>query len=199
MTTTPHDRIRLPVMVGGAAVGMLLAATPAAAHTGHGPGGLWSGVAHPILGLDHVFAMVAVGILAAVLVRPLAVPGAFLATMALGGALGMAGVSLPAGEVAIALSVVALGGALAAGVALRPEAALAMVAVAGFAHGHAHGLEAPTAANPAVYVVGFLAATAALHAAGVGVGMWVRRNVVLRATVGAAIAGVGVGLVAGVV
>lgn len=183
----------------GSLVGMAVAATPAAAHTGDSAAGLWSGAAHPILGLDHVFAMVAVGIVAAVLARPVAVPAAFLGAMTVGGALGLAGMPLPAGETAIALSVVVLGAALVAGATMRAEAALALVGLAGFAHGHAHGLEAPAAAHPAVYVVGFLVATAALHAAGVGAGMGVRRHAALRTTVGALVMGAGVGLVTGVV
>lgn len=193
------DRRTWTTLAAGSLVGLVVAATPAAAHTGEGVGGLWSGVAHPILGLDHVFAMVTVGIVAAVLARPLAVPGAFLGAMTLGGALGLAGISLPAGETAIALSVVALGAALVAGATFRADAALALVAVAGLAHGHAHGLEAPTTAHPVVFVVGFLAATAALHASGVGAGMAVRRHTAIRTTVGTLVMGAGVGLVAGVI
>lgn len=193
------DRRTLTMLAAGSLVGMAIAATPAAAHTGGHGAGLWSGVTHPILGLDHVFAMVAVGIVAAVLGRPLAVPGAFLGAMTVGGALGLGWMPLPAGETAIALSVVVLGAALVAGATMRAEAALVLVGVAGFAHGHAHGLEAPTAAHPAVYVVGFLVATAALHAAGVGAGMGVRHRDALRTTLGALVMGAGVGLVTGVV
>lgn len=193
------DRRTWTMLATGSAVGLVVAAAPAAAHTGDGVGGVWSGLAHPVLGLDHVVAMVAVGIVAAVLARPLAVPGAFLGAMAAGGALGMAGVPLPAGETAIALSVLLLGLALLAGAALRSDAALGLVAAAGVAHGHAHGLEAPGAAHPALYATGFLVATAALHALGVCAGMGVRRHAALRTTVGSLVMGAGVGLVAGVV
>jgi urease accessory protein len=105
--------------------------------------------------------------------------------------------ALPGGETAIAISVVALGAALIAGRAVRPAAALALIGVAGFVHGHAHGAEAPSAAHPVVYVAGFVVATASLHLAGVAVGSIVRSRVATRAAVGAIVLGAGTGLVAG--
>ncbi|MBS1837806.1 MAG: HupE/UreJ family protein [Actinobacteria bacterium] len=189
---------RIAILAAAVVVAAVLDALPAAAHTGQGTGAVWSGLLHPLLGPDHVFAMVAVGVLAAVIHRPFAVPGAFVAAMVLGGALGMAGMPLPGGELAIALSVVALGAALVAGTLTRPELALALVAVAGFVHGHAHGTEAPYAAEPIAYVAGFVVATATLHAAGVGVGQVVSRRPAVRAALGSIVIGAGVAFAVGI-
>lgn len=191
-------RVRWAATVCGAALGVVLAATPAAAHTGLVADGVRSGLLHPLTGPDHLLAMVAVGVLAVVLDRSLAVPAAFLGAMVAGGALGLAGVPLPGGEVAIAVSVVALGAAIVAGAALHRGAALALVAAAGLVHGHAHGAEAPAAAHPLAYVVAFVAVTAALHAGGWGVGTALRSRPALRAGLGTAFLGAGIGLVAAV-
>lgn len=181
----------------GAVAGTVLTATPVLAHTGRGTAGLWDGLTHPILGIDHVVAMVTVGILAMTLARPLAAPGAFLGAMVVGGALGIAGMPLPAGELAIALSVALLGAALIAGQAVRPAWAVGLIGAAGFVHGHAHGVEAPSAAHPVVYVAGLVVATAALHLAGVALGFFVRSRAATRAALGAVVLGAGAGLVAG--
>jgi urease accessory protein len=190
-------RLRI-ALLGGAVLGAL-DPTPAFAHTGQGTGGLWHGAVHPFLGVDHLFAMVTVGILAVVLRRPLQLPAVFVASMALGGALGMAGVSFGMGEAAISLSVVALGAALIAGARTDLVLAVSMLALAGLVHGHAHGAEAPTAAHPALYIGGFVVATAALHAAGVLVGYGLHRRPAVRGVLGAVVTGVGLGLVAGLV
>lgn len=186
-------------VLGALAASVAGAAAPALAHAGHSEGSAWSGVLHPFGGLDHILAMVAVGILAAVLARPVTVVGAFLASMTLGGLLGLAGLTLHIGEMAIAVSVAALGCALVAGRATDPRLALGLVAVAGLAHGHAHGVEAPAASNPVVYVLGFLAATLVLHLGGLALGTVLVRRAGARATVGALVAGAGLGLVAGVI
>jgi urease accessory protein len=174
-------------------------ATPAMAHTGHPMHGLTDGALHPFLGVDHLVAMVTVGILAVTLRRPLAVPTAFVSAMVLGGAAGIAGFGVPLGEVAMALSIVALGGALAASHAIKHDVALAMVAIAGVVHGHAHGAEAPAAARPVFYVLGFVVATVALHAAGVALGYGVRDRLTTRMLIGSVVAGLGTGLVVGLV
>jgi urease accessory protein len=166
---------------------------------GHITTGLDNGFLHPLLGPDHLLAMVAVGVLAVILNRALAVPVTFVAAMVVGGSLGMGGVSLPLTEPTIVLSVVALGGALVAGQMIRPELALGLVALAGVAHGHAHGAEAPTAAHPLAYVAGFVVATALLHAFGVAVGFGIRQNTAVRATLGTLVATAGIGLFVGVV
>lgn len=188
---------RLLLIASGSVATAVCFAVPAAAHTGQGTGAVWSGLLHPFLGPDHVFAMVTVGVLAAVLRRPLAVPAGFLVAMLLGGALGLAGMPLPGGELAVAVSVVALGAALVAGGVTRTGAALALVAVAGFVHGHAHGVEAPYAAEPVAYVLGFLAATAGLHAAGVGAGRMVLKRPAVRAALGSVVIGAGVAFAVG--
>lgn len=148
---------------------LALAAGPAAAHVGGAPAsGLVAGLAHPFSGLDHALAMIAVGAWAGQSGRNAAwaLPAGFLAAMAAGAALAMLGVALPAVEAAIALSVLALGVALA--FALRPAAWLATAAVAAFAvfHGHAHGAELGAGASPLASAAGFLLATASLHALG---------------------------------
>ncbi|MGH9025442.1 MAG: HupE/UreJ family protein [Acidimicrobiia bacterium] len=186
-------------VIVGAISSVCFGAVPAAAHTGGPISGLSSGLLHPFLGVDHLFAMVTVGILAVTWGRLVTVPATFLAAMATGGALGIVGLALPFGEAAIALSVVALGAALVAGQTLRPNYAIGMVALAGLVHGHAHGAEAPDAAHPVVYVTGFVLATAALHLAGVASGNAMRTRPATRAAIGALVFGLGAGLLAPVI
>ncbi|MBA4789453.1 MAG: HupE/UreJ family protein [Rhizobiales bacterium] len=174
------------------------------AHTGVGDAhGLAHGFLHPLTGLDHVLAMVAVGILAwqsggrAVW----AVPLTFVALMVVGGALGASGIDLPYVEIAIALSVVVLGAAVAFGVTLPLAGAMAIAGFFALFHGHAHGAEMPDDASGLAYGLGFVAATAALHLAGIGLGMGIarmgeRHGAVLVRASGAAIALGGVMLVA---
>ena len=148
---------------------MTLVADPALAHTGAGAaGGMAAGVAHPIGGLDHVLAMVAVGILAAQRGgRALAlVPVAFLAMMAAGGALGAAGVALPHVEPGIFGSVIVLGAVVAAGRGFPLAAAVGLVGIFAVFHGHAHGTEMPLNASGLAYGFGFVLAAALLHGAG---------------------------------
>lgn len=153
---------------------LLLVPAAAQAHTG-GPVsvGFWPGFWHPFSGLDHVLAMVAVGLLAAQLGgRALwLVPLSFVSVMAIGGLLGTTGFPLPFVELAIASSVLVLGLTIALG--LRPAVASAMGLVGAFAifHGFAHGAEMPAAATALAYGTGFVVATALLHAAGIGAGL----------------------------
>jgi urease accessory protein len=165
------DRRLGGALVGGAALAVVLNADPAGAHTGHGTEGLSSGLTHPLLGVDHLVAMIAVAVLAVLISRRWVAPAAFLGGMALGGGVALAGVELPFVETLIILSVVALGAALIAGRATWWIPAVVLVGVAGLFHGHAHGVEAPTGANPAAFVAAFLLATATLHAIGVGAGV----------------------------
>jgi urease accessory protein len=178
----------------------------ALAHTGVGDAhGFAHGFMHPIGGLDHVLAMVAVGIFAWQLGgRALwAVPVTFVAVMAVGGLLGVAGVELPFVELAIALSVVVLGAAVAIGV--RPPLAVAMGLAGVFAlfHGYAHGAEMPVDASGLAYGAGFMLATALLHLAGLAVGMLIGRladtrgSIVVRAA-GGAMSVAGLAIVAGI-
>jgi len=153
---------------------LLALATPALAHEGGGVvGGLTSGFLHPLLGLDHLVAMVGVGLWGAFLGRPAIwlLPIVFPVVMALGGALGIAGFPLPAVESGIALSAIAIG--ICVALALRPPLWVAAVVVGLFAvfHGHAHGTELPAAANPLTYAMGFVFATGMLHLCGIGLGI----------------------------
>jgi urease accessory protein len=138
--------------------------------------------------------MVTVGILAVILDAAIVVPATFVGAMVIGGALGMMGMPFPFTEAAIAVSVVALGGALVAGESMRADLALGLVALAGLVHGHAHGAEAPNAIHPAAYVLGFVLATASLHASGVAVGFGIRQRTAFRATIGTLVAATGLGL-----
>ncbi|WP_170424967.1 HupE/UreJ family protein [Ruegeria arenilitoris] len=153
---------------------MMLAASAAQAHSGEGvTGGLVSGFRHPLFGWDHVVAMVAVGLWGAVLGAPALwlLPVVFPVVMALGGALGVAGVPIPAVETGIALSGVVLG--LLVAFAIRAPLWVAAVIVGAFAvfHGHAHGTELPEATSPIAYAVGFVVATGILHLAGIAIGL----------------------------
>jgi len=177
-----------------AALCLLALAGPAAAHPGHA-GGFADGLAHPFGGLDHVLAMVAVGLWAAQRGGRAVwlVPASFVAMMLVGGALGALGIGLPALELGIVGSVVALG--LMVALALRLPVALGMALVGLFAlwHGHAHGSEMPASAVAGLYALGFAAATASLHALGVGLGLALRRSPATRWG-GAGIAAAGLAL-----
>ncbi len=157
---------------------------PALAHVGQGDGASFAaGLLHPLTGPDHLLAMIAVGIWAAMIGgRALvALPAAFVAVMTLSALAGMGLFGFPGGEIplvetGIALSVIALG--LAVALDLRAGAALAAAACALFAtaHGYAHGVELPIGAGALGYITGFAAATLALHAAGIALGMLVGRG-----------------------
>jgi urease accessory protein len=159
-------------------------------------GGFASGFSHPLLGLDHLIAMVAVGLLSVQIGgRAIwTVPASFVVVIGLGGALGLAGIPLPQVEGAIALSVFALGLAIAAERAWPTWLAMIFVAFFAVFHGHAHGAEIPSLASPLAYVAGFMLATAFLHLVGVGIGeacRLARSPQRLRALIGAGIAGIG--------
>jgi urease accessory protein len=148
------------------------------AHGGHGDtSGLTHGFSHPITGIDHVLAMVAIGVLAAQLGgRALwLVPLCFVAIMAGAGAVGMAGIPLPFSEVGISLSVIVLGLAVAFRLSPPELAAVALVGFFAVFHGHVHGAEMPAAASRIPYALGFVGATAMLHAVGVGIGLLIGR------------------------
>lgn len=156
----------LSKLLGAAA--LMLSPTLAFAHPGHDHSGLLAGITHPVFGLDHLLAMLAVGLWAAQQHGRArwAMPLTFVATMLVGGLLGFAGMELPLLETGIAGSVLALG--LLVALSVRPSLALAIGLTALFAmsHGVAHGLELPELASPWGYAVGFVVATAALHGLG---------------------------------
>ncbi|MCI0585006.1 MAG: HupE/UreJ family protein [Chloroflexi bacterium] len=172
MSAPPTSRLRATLTL--AAAGLLLRARPTFAHLESGQaGGFLQGLAHPVTGLDHVLAMVAVGLWGAQLGAPAIwlLPVTFPVVMAFGGMLALVGVGLPGVEVGIALSGVLLGLAVAA--AWRPRLAAAAVLVGLFAvfHGHAHGTELPAGQNALLYSLGFVAATGTLHAIGITIGL----------------------------
>ncbi|HAB16572.1 MAG TPA: HupE/UreJ family protein [Verrucomicrobiota bacterium] len=151
---------------------LVLAPSVANAHPGHPASGLAEGLAHPLTGLDHLLAMVAVGLWAAQIggrARWI-VPSAFVGTMVLGGAMGMSGVPVPWVEQGIVASVFVLG--LLIALATKPKLSVTVPVVAAFAlfHGHAHGTEMVSAATGLLYATGFALATAMLHLTGVGLG-----------------------------
>jgi urease accessory protein len=186
--------------VGGLAATIL--ASPAAAHTGGLIGGLESGLMHPITGLDHVVAMIAVGLWGGILGRPAAwlLPVIFPLAMATSGAAAIVGVPLVGTETGIALSGIVLG--LVVLFVVRPPlwVAITMVGVFAVFHGHAHGLELPEAVNPAFYAVGFVIATGMLHLTGIAIGLlwrWRFGQMAVRAA-GAAIALAGAAFLTGI-
>ena len=156
-----------------AVAGLVLLASPAFAHPLKGEAiGFLTGFKHPISGLDHVLAMVAVGLWGAQLGTPAIwlLPVAFPMVMAVGGMLGLMGVPLPGVEYGIALSAIMLGAAVM--FEYRPKLALAAALVGFFAifHGHAHGTELPPGQSAMLYSIGFVIATGCLHAVGIGIG-----------------------------
>lgn len=202
MAKTPDYRTVLAVQC--AALAALLAYPMlAGAHIGQGDigGGFISGIAHPVFGLDHVVAMVAVGIWGAQLGAPAiwVLPVTFPLVMAFGGVLGGLGIPIPGIEVGIAASAIALGGMIL--FAARPPLWMAAVLVGIFAifHGHAHGAELPESANAIAYAVGFVVATGSLHALGIVIGIanrWRQGARALRAG-GALIAATGLYFLSG--
>jgi urease accessory protein len=145
----------------------------ASAHIGGHAGGFTNGFVHPLHGLDHVLAMVAVGLWASQLGRPALwlLPLTFPVVMAAGGVLGWSGVSFPWVEIGIAGSVIALGAAIA--VALRPTLMVSALLIGFFAlfHGFEHGASLPAHGTAITYGAGFILATLVLHAIGIGLGL----------------------------
>lgn len=191
--------------LGVAMLALLSMPTLAFAHTGVGDtSGFVHGFAHPISGLDHVLAMVMVGVFAYQLGgRALwLVPSTFVLVMALGGALGVMGVSVPFVETGIALSVVVLGAIVALDIKAPVAAAMGMVGLFAIFHGHAHGAEMPENAGGIAYATGFMIATALLHAAGLGIGFAIgktseRNSRIVAQATGSVAAIAGVGLLTG--
>jgi urease accessory protein len=179
---------------GFAAMTALLSSV-AWAHIGAGEtGGFASGLHHPVSGLDHILAMVAVGLWGAQLGAPALwmLPVAFPMMMAVGGMLGLMGVPLPGAEVGIALSAIVLGIMVLGEFRLKLAIALCIVAFFAIFHGHAHGTELPEGENGLLYSIGFVIATGCLHGVGIGIGYihrWKPGQVALRATGAAVLAG----------
>lgn len=163
---------KLPALAGAALV--ILTAGPAFAHVGTGPVDTFNhGFIHPMSGIDHILAMVAVGLFAANLggAALWLVPSAFVGTMIFGGALGYYGWPLPMVEAGIGFSVVVMGLAIALGVRLPTIAAMALVGIFAVFHGHAHGTEGMGLGIAFLpYAAGFVCATGLLHVAGMALG-----------------------------
>ncbi|MBL8643798.1 MAG: HupE/UreJ family protein [Rhodospirillaceae bacterium] len=180
---------------------LMMSASAAFAHTGeYTASGFLAGFSHPLFGADHVLAMVAVGLWAGLTGgrAQALIPASFLAAMALGSVMGAEGLGLPAVELGIALSVVALGALVAVNPSL--PVAVSMALVAGFAvfHGHAHGAEMAEGVNGFTYGLGFIAATALLHGTGLAAVVAVKRRgpqMMLRIA-GGAVGAAGVALLA---
>jgi urease accessory protein len=201
MNGCKHYRFRISTVFRIATFGLLICFLlwpPAAlAHTRGGEAaGFLSGLQHPVSGLDHVLAMIAVGLWGAQLGAPAVwlLPVTFPMVMAFGGMLGLMGVRLPGIEIGIALSAIGLGFAVFQ--EARPQLWVAALLVAVFAifHGHAHGTELPPGANGILYSIGFVIATGTLHGVGISIGLvhrWPAGRLALRAA-GALVAIAGV-------
>lgn len=146
---------------------------PAQAHELHSTGGFISGFNHPVLGFDHMLAMICVGILSTKLGgRAIwTVPAVFVLFMLFGGIVGLLALPIPFVEFGIAASVLLLGLALAIDKKLPQWLVMAFVATFAIFHGHAHGVEMPQLAEPALYVLGFICGTSAIHIVGVILGI----------------------------
>lgn len=181
--------------------GLVLVAKVAEAHTfGASGAGLTDGLAHPLSGLDHILAMIAVGLWAAQLGGRAVwrVPATFVAVMALGALAGMSGLMVPLVELGVVGSLVVLGSLVASSARMPLGFGAALVGLFAFFHGHAHGTELPQAASALLYGLGFVLSTTLLHAAGVSLGSAGRQGLPARLVRvgGATIATVGLYLMA---
>jgi urease accessory protein len=176
---------------------LVVATTPVLAHGREGQAlGFLTGLQHPISGLDHVLAMIAVGLWGAQLGAPALwlLPIAFPMVMAIGGFLGLVAIPVPGIEVGIALSAIVLGLAVMREAKPPLAAAVALVAVFAIFHGHAHGTELPVGHDGLTYSIGFVVATGCLHGLGIVIGLlhrWPAGRVALRSS-GAVVALAGV-------
>jgi len=188
LTEGNRNMLKTTRWIGGS---MIFAASGVAlAHVGdHGGAGIASGLAHPFMGLDHLLAMVAVGVLAVQLGgRHLwALPATFVTAMAAGAAAGVYGIALPQVEGMVALSVLVLGMLVAISASAKWQWPVALVALFALFHGHAHGTEMPALTSPWLYFAGFLAATAILHGIGVTAGAALKARPAILRTGGIAV------------
>ncbi|MEO8204748.1 MAG: HupE/UreJ family protein [Chthoniobacterales bacterium] len=162
------------------AIAALCLLLPSLAHAHVGVGsthGFSQGFSHPLMGLDHICAMIAVGLWAAQMGGRAIwmVPLTFVGVMALGGLLGMGGISVPYVEQGIVISVLMLGVFIAASARLPLMASVILVGLFAICHGHAHGAEMPETASGILYGLGFILATALLHTCGIGMGILMQR------------------------
>lgn len=176
--TTSTARVRTSVAKGLAAVAALAVASSAQAHPGHGAESFAAGLAHPFGGLDHLLAMVAVGMWSVVALPKAwrtAGPAVFLAALLPGAALAAGGIGLPWVEAGIALSVTALAALMLNARHIAPATGFALVAMAGVLHGQAHGAELAGGHSFMAYAAGFMAASTLLHIVGLCAGASLQR------------------------
>jgi len=183
-----------------ASLGVLgaLAASPALAHTGIGhASGLTAGLAHPFFGADHLLAMLSVGIWSALAAQNRAwlTPLAFVTAMIAGAGLSFVGAGFPGVESMIAASVLVFGLMIVAGARLPFAVGTALVGLFAIFHGHAHASEATGAML--AYIAGFAVSTAAIHMAGIGIGLSAARATWLRYGLGLVVAGTGMAMLTG--
>ena len=166
---------RSPTMISLSALGILLLWPVVAwAHVESGQaGGFVSGLSHPVSGLDHVLAMIAVGLWGAQLGTPAMwlLPVAFPMMMAFGGMLGLMGIALPGIEIGIAASAIVLGALILGETKMPLLGALLLVAIFAIFHGHAHGTELEPGQNAMLYSLGVVICTGTLHGVGIGMGL----------------------------
>ena len=183
----PNLVSRIPYLASRIAILIVLWPAPAFAHEQQGAAaGFLTGFVHPISGLDHVLAMVAVGLWGAQLGAPAiwVLPVAFPLVMAMGGMLGLMGVPVPGIEYGIAASAILLGAAVTLEVRTSLVVTALLVGVFAIFHGHAHGTELPPGQSALLYSMGFVIATGCLHALGIGIGAvhrWAWGQKLLRA------------------
>lgn len=163
--------------LSGLVFSLLMMPAYAFAHSAQLGTGFVSGLCHPVLGPDHLLAMLAVGIISAQIGGKAIwiVPSNFVLCMIIGAFAGAYSVSVPMVESGVSLSVVVLGISIAADKRLPVFITLIFVGFFGFFHGHAHGTEIPQTAAPAFFGAGFVIGTAAIHLAGVLVGLMPKR------------------------
>lgn len=164
---------KIDLLRSAAAWTLMTTIASAQAHTGHGAEGFAAGIVHPFLGLDHLLAMVAVGIWSVIMLpkaHRLAGPALFVAMLLVGALVALTGFALPQAEPGIAASVAALGALLLLARRIRLIAGLALVSVAALLHGYAHGAELISGQSFAAYATGFMLGSAALHGVGLAAG-----------------------------
>lgn len=187
--------IQLPLTLG-----LMSFSTVALAHPGHESAGFAEGLLHPFSGMDHLLAMLAVGLWAAQLGGRAVwqIPAAFLALLCLGGVLGMNGIILPSLELGIVGSVVVFGALIAAGKKLPVSIGMGIASIFALFHGAAHGLEMPAMTSGLSYSIGFVAASLILHASGLLAAYATRLAPLAVRFIGATIATAGTVLLSGI-
>jgi urease accessory protein len=171
-------RIKTSLRSLGGVLALALATSAAQAHPGHGTEGLAAGLAHPFMGIDHLLAMVAVGLWSVAALPPgrrALGPAVFLAMLLTGAVLAHGGLMLPSVEAGVAASVLMLGVLMLGARRVPVPLGLALVAMAALLHGQAHGSELLAGQSFAAYATGFMAGSALLHGLGLGAGAWIQR------------------------